>query len=384
MNLEWIAEDDTNTIGHVSKMNLDGFSITSPMHVITSRDLEIANRVRVSEELKNTKMFLAGECLSYQAFNGVGINSDITEAIFQRIKAKIVKGKANLVQLRVPEHYEMSKSDIRRVTKLSPLQTSGIVGIQLEVGASAITPPLHQGISSSEVFNSIYETTKTEIQTYNREREIIGYIPTTKELRLVSDMVKTYVKDGIRFFAVDFSSSPLNRWLLRTVVTALRVNLKIKGTVKEKTDKQYYLHVFNIASSKKSINPITPITDVLTHSYGVDSTSGVIWGGGQLVKNKLRYFNMQDYGAYQINSLDANNIHYNKLLTEGSVFEVYDKLRTDKNTKQAEECEKIREVISGNDGVDRYAPYLTSKTRAIKEVNNALIDIKEIKANSSQ
>lgn len=384
MDLEWIAEDDSNTIGHASKMKLEGRNIISPLHMLTNRDLEIASRVDMAKDLNDTPVIMAGESLSYDNFIGVGNNSVTTDAIYKRIKAKIIPDKANLVHLRVPSHYELDNGNVYNVNRLNLLQITGLVGIQLEAGANVITPPIQQGISSIKTFETIYEGTKTEIQTYGKkEKEIVGYIPTTKELKVASDMIKIYLKDGVRFFAVDFSSSPLNRWLLRTVVSSIRSNLKIKGKIKENSDKAYYLHVFNVASSRKSVNAVSPITDILTPAYSVDSISGVMWGGGKLVKDKLRYFNLQDYGAYQVGSLDKNNISYQRKLTEGDASQVYDKLRTDKNLKYRQECKNISDTIGGNNGIAGYAPYLTSKIRATREVQNALIDVQEIKANSS-
>ena len=278
MNLEWIAEDFTDTIGHATKLELEGIKSLSPYHTVTARDLDLANRLHSIDAFKNSNMVLAGEALSYQTFSGVGSNSVITNELFKRITAKVVKNKINLVHLRVPSSYDIGTTTIN-VGRVSDFQVSGIVGVQLEANASAVIPPVNQGISQFPEFQRIYQRTKVEIQTFRKEKEIMGYIPTTKSLDLVQRMIEQYIKDDIRIFGVDFSSSPLNRWLLRTVVSNIRRNLKIKGKVGENKDKHYYLHVFDVTSSKKSALPISPITDVLTHTYGVDSTSGVMWGG---------------------------------------------------------------------------------------------------------
>jgi hypothetical protein len=380
MNLEWIAEDFTDTIGHATKLELEGIKSLSPYHTVTARDLDLANRLHSIDAFKNSNMVLAGEALSYQTFSGVGSNSVITNELFKRITAKVVKNKINLVHLRVPSSYDIGTTTIN-VGRVSDFQVSGIVGVQLEANASAVIPPVNQGISQFPEFQRIYQRTKVEIQTFRKEKEIMGYIPTTKSLDIVQRMIEQYIKDDIRIFGVDFSSSPLNRWLLRTVVSNIRRNLKIKGKVGENKDKQYYLHVFDVTSSKKSALPISPITDVLTHTYGVDSTSGVMWGGGKLVKDKLRYFNMQDYGAYQINTLDGEGVRYDRTLISGNASEVYDKLRVHKNVNYIKECDNIIQTLNGNTN-SGYAPYVLSKVRASKQVREALLDVQEIRGNS--
>lgn len=380
MNLEWIAEDSKNTLGHATKFEIDKITNISPLHALTKRELEIANKCNRSKDLGNNNIIVAGESLAYPTFSGVGDSSSVRDALFKRLKQKMISSKINFVHTRIPRQYN-TNGRVINVDKVSELQASGLIGIQLEADASAIVPPLNSGLSSIRVFETVYERTKTEIQTSNKEKDIIGYIPTTSELGLIPKMIKAYIKDGIRFFAVDFSSSPLNRWLIRTVAVSIRTNLKIKGKVGEETDKQYYLHVFNVSPSRKSMLPVAPITDILTHAYGVDSTSSVVWGGGKIVKEKVRYYNMQDYGAYQIGHLNKANISYDKKLTEGSAINVYEKLRTERIVGYKKECEKISQTM-GEDKVSGYAPYLSSKLKAKKDVNNTLIDVKEIRARS--
>jgi len=380
MNLEWIVEDGENTLGRATKFEIEGIKNISPLHALTKREIEIAERYNRTKDLGNNNLIVAGESLAYPTFSGVGDNSSIRDALFERMKQKMVKGKVNLIHTRIPHQYD-TNGRIIDINKVSELQASGLVGIQLEADASAIIPPLNSGLSSITAFNTVYERTKTEIETMNKEKDIIGYIPRTSSLGLIPDMVKNYIKDGIRFFAVDFSSSPLDRWLIRTVAVAIRTNLKIKGRIGENSDKYYYLHLFNVSPNRKSELPVSPITDILTHAYGVDSTSGVVWGGGKIVKEKIRYYNMQDYGAYRIGCLDENNINYDKRLIEGSAISVYEKLRTERIVGYKKECELISQTM-GENKISGYAPYLLSKVRAKKDVNTALIDIKEIRANS--
>jgi hypothetical protein len=374
MKLEWLAEDN-GTLGHLSKLEIEGIKSISPLHALSKRDVDILKNSGITNGVLNTNLFVAGESLAYSTFEGIGNNTSITDALFQRTKNKIVKNKINLVHFRISKEYEVGKN-VLPVSKVSEIQASALIGVQLEANASAVTPPLPSGLSSIDMFKQIYERTKTEVQTFKKEREIIGYIPTTEELMLIPEIVKTYIKDGVKIFAVDFSSSPLNRWLIRTVVTAIRSGLKIKEQIKEDTDKQYYLHVFNVSSSRKTPLPVAPITDILTHTYGVDSTSGVVWGGGKLVKDKLRFFNMPDYGAYQIVSLKQENILHDENLLKGSLINVYEKLRSHRIVGYKKECEKITESMTTT-GVEQL---IQSKTRAKSDVKNVLMDIKEIKS----
>lgn len=374
MNVEWLAEDEKNTLGHTTKLTLESKTILSPHHAITYKDYEAVSNTGRLGELKDSNIVVAGELLSHQAFEGVGSNSIITDALFSRMKNRMIKDKVNILHTRIPESYKIGNV-IKPVDKVSELQTSALVGIQIDANASAVIPPLNAGISSFPAFKTVYDRTKIEIQT-SKSKDIIGYIPTTIELGVVWKIVEAYIKDDVRFFAVDFAGSPLNRALIRSVVSAIRNNLKIKGKVKEDADKQYYLHVFDVASSKKSSLAISPITDILTHSYSVDSTSSVVWGGGKLEKEKLRYYNTKDYGAYRIGNLTT----INEKLISGSASEAYEKLRADKLIEYKKECTNISDVISGN--LLDYSSYLSTKTIAQSDVKNALLDIKEIKANS--
>lgn len=383
MDLEWIAEDSNNTLGHISRMRIEGKPISSPHHALTSKDYEIVERVARSRELKNNNIVVNGEILSYSNFKGVGTDTEITNNLFNKMGSRIVKDKVNIVHIRIPENYVVGDSVIP-VNKVSELKTSALVGIQIEAKASVIIPPINTGISSIEVFKTIYDRTKIEIQSSKYNKELGGYIPSTNQLDLVPEMIQKYLKDGVRIFFVDFSGSSMNRALIRTVVSSIRAILRTKKKRIEDPDKQYYLHVLDIASSRKSTMPVTSITDILTHSYGVDSTSGVMWGGGKLEKNKLRYFNMKDYGAYRIGGL-PKYVLIDPNLTEGSVQAVYEKLRADRLIEYNKECSEVSSRISGNSGNHNdYGSYLTTKTGADKDVINALSDIKEIKANSKR
>ncbi len=379
MELEWIAEDYTDTLGHATKLKLDGITTVSPQHSHTSRDLEIASRVGKSVGFPKDRIVVVGESLAHQTFSGVGHRNSITESLTRRLESKKVEGRINLVYTRIPKSYTVG-DNIIQVRGIDDLQVSALVGVQLEADASAIIPPLPTGIQNKKIFDLVMERTKVELQTFKKKKDIIGYIPTTDDLTLVAKMIKAYIAQGIRFFAVDFSSSPLNRWLIRTVVGRIRDELKIKGKVGEKADKYYYIHIFNISSNKKSAQAVAPITDLLTHAYGVDSTSGVIWGGGKLVKEKLRYYNIQDYGAYRLDGLKKSRIRCPETLLEGNALQVYEKLRVKRLADYSAECKIITERIPESNTVKNYANYLVSKERVKNETKKVLMDIKEIKA----
>ena len=384
MRLEWIAEDATATIGHATRLDIGNHKILSPAHLLATKDMDIAEKLGQTSALGNSGICIAGRSLSYLDYKGVGKNTDATKVIFDDLSKKVVKNKANIVFQRIPSHHTLNKGKPNEATievkGLDELQTAGMVGIQLELKADLIIPPLYTEIHDPKQALDIYDRTKVELQTFNTKSEVMGFIPTTHDLELVSELIRVYVKDGINVFGVDFSSSPLNRWLLRTIVSKIRKNLKINGKVGEKTDKQYYLHVFDAPSSQKTASTIAPITDILTPIYGVDSTSGVIWGGGKLIKDQLRYFDMPTYGAYQIKVLDEQGINYNKSLVSGSATEVYEKLRTKKNVDYNIEAKRITSLLKTEE--NPYGAYLTTKTNASDRIKDALIDVKEIKANS--
>lgn len=377
MNIEWIAEDTTSTIGHATKLVLDNHTILSPGHLLTSRDFRMADDLRRTPELGNSGVCIAGHPISYSEYKNIGKDPDVLESVRKDLNWKMNDGKANIIFQRIPASHTVNDTKID-VKSLDDFQTAGIVNIQLELKSSVVIPPLYSEISSQKQAHAIYERTKTEIQTFNTKSDIIGFIPNTHDLQLVSDMVKTYLKDGIRFFAIDFSSSPLNRFMLRVVVSSIRRNLKISGKVGEKTDKQYYLHVFDISANQKSVSQVSAITDVLTHIYGVDSTSGVIWGGGKMVKDKLRYFDFSSYGAIQTRALNTEGINYNKDLVDGSVMNVYEKLRTQKNIDYNKESKRITSLVSTKENA--YRGYLETKDNAKDRIKDALIDVNEIKS----
>lgn len=378
MTVIWTSEDKFDTLGHVSELTVDGMKITGPHHAMTSRDEDIFKRYK-SPSLPKNGFAIAGEFLVKSTLENVGHAAGATDALLERLKAKMLGNRPNLLYTRIPATYDVN-GHIIPVNSIDELQASALVGVQLDADASMILPPIPTGVQSIKTFEKVFERTTVEIQTFKEEKEIMGYIPKTDNLELVRDMVQAYVKAGIRVFGVDFGGASNCPATMRTLLRSIRQNLKIKKLVGENSDKNYYIHAFNVSSNKKSVNPVSPVADVLTHIYGVDSTSGVMWGGGKLEMDKLRYSIMDSYGAYRLNSLEANNISCPSNLRAGGVVTVMEKLRLDRTIKYAAECQSISDKINAADTTDGYAPYVKNKKWAEQEAKKILLDIKEIKA----
>ena len=376
MVVEWIHNEESNTLGHVAQLELDGQKSVSPQHALTLQDLSAISTL--GKHAPTDNIVVAGESISYQTFQGVGKQAGITDSLMERLKLKSVSGRINLVYPRIPSSYNLGETIVQVIT-VDDLQASALAGAQLEAGASAIIPPLPNGLKSFSIFERALERTKIEIQTFRKEKEIVGFIPKTDHLDLIPQMIKEYVKNDVSIFAIDFSGSCLPRALIRTTVRAIREAKKIKKK-NEPSEKHYYLHVFDVAASLKSVQGAAPITDILTHAYGVDSTSGVMWGGGKLERGKLRYFNMADYGAYRIGNTKEFGIAIPFDVPDNPV-NAYKSLRAHRILDYTKDCKgNITERISSGDESKGYAAYLNSKDRAKKEVRTVLSDIKEIRA----
>ncbi|MCJ7572592.1 MAG: hypothetical protein MUO82_12095, partial [Candidatus Thermoplasmatota archaeon] len=375
--VEWLYNEEANTLGHISKLKLEGRNTLSPQHALTLQDLEAIK----AADLKaiNENIMICGESLDYSTFRDIGKKGTTTDSLIKRFKDKTVTGRINLVYARIPSGYAVNGS-VHPVLEIDDLQISAIVGAQLEANASALIPPVPNGIKSYKVFKRVLDRTKIENQTYRKDKELVGLIPKTDDLHLIPQMVKDYTKLGVKVFAMDFSGAYLPQALIRTTVTSIRKNLKIKNE-KEPKEKHYYMHVFNAATSVKTAAQVTSMTDILTHAYGVDSTSGVMWGGGKMDRNKLRYFNMSDYGAYSIGKMSKNYSITAPFTIPDSTSFAYKTLRAHRIVDYHNECKVgITASISSGKQEKSYASYLNSKTRASEQVFKVLSDIKEIKA----
>lgn len=271
---------------------------------------------------------------------------------------------------------------------IDDLRASALVDVQLEAGAKLIMPPVPTDVSNIKTFHRALERTTVSIQTFDESCEIVGHIPTTDRLDLVRDMVEAYTKKGTRFFSTDFSGASNRPALMRTVVGAIRKTLKIKRKA-NKSDETYYLHVFNASAAKKSVETVTPLSDIIIHPYGVDSTSGVMWGGGTLDVEKLRYYDTGDYGSYRRKAILAKGTScacrtcsaYNlSELYSGSPAAVVDRLKSHRAYAYADECVRIAERIGAGQPTASYTPYLMGKTQAVSEVQKILQDVNEVRA----
>ena len=376
MTVKWLYSEELNTLGHVSALTLGGRKTLSPQHALSHSDIEAIGATKL--KTINENIVVNGESLDYSTFQGIGKQATISDSLINRFKNKTVPGRINLVYIRIPSEYNL-KGSIHPVNKVDDLQTSAIVGAQLEADASALIPPVPNGIENYKVFEKILNRTKIENQTFRKEKNIIGLIPKTNDLVMIPKMVKDYVKLGVKVFAIDFSGSYLPQSLIRSTIMSIYDSLKIK-TPKVPEEKQYYIHVFNAATCVRTAAKITSMTDILTHAYGIDSTSGMMWGGGKLERNKLRYFNMEDYGAYSIGTMSSYSIKPNFAIPNAA-SPAYRLLRAHRIVDYYNECKAgITSSIASGDPKRSYGTYLSSKKRATDQVNKILLDIKEIKA----
>lgn len=379
MTIDWLYHDDTNTLARVSEIELNDRKAVFPQHALTHSDYNIFSELGQEDKISKEEMVVVGEPLNQNTLEGVGHEAQVTNALFSRLKEKIVKGKINFVYPRIPNTIKQG-NNLMAIEKIDDLQASALVGIQLDLGASAIIVPVPNNINQKKAFDRIFERTINERKTFNSDKEIIGLIPKTDAIDIIPSIIKDYIKEGVRHFAIDFSGATVPRAHLRQAVRAIRECLKIKnGNVSK--EKQYTLHAFNVSFAVKSQSEISPITDILTHVYGVDSTSGVIWGGGKIEKEKLRFYNTTDYGAYRLKNIDNYNISLPKNILQGNPVIVYKKLKVNRIIAYQDECKKVSSRIAEQDLSKGYSAYINTKDRAKEIVKKAIFDVKEIKAN---
>jgi hypothetical protein len=394
VEIEWPAEDIA-TLAHTSIMKVDGRQLISPLQVVCSphKSVTATQSSKIPSLSERGQAFspliIIGETLRFETVDGVGRDEQITDDLSRRMKERMIPGRVNLIFPRVPLAYHPKNGPEFPPPRIDRARASALVWAQLESDASLIIPPLPAGLSSITHFSEILEHTQIEIQTFKASKEIVGFIPTTDHLEIVRDMVQKYIQIGCRVFAVDFSGASNRPSMMRSLVGTIRKSLRIKDRATESNDK-YYLHVFDVAANKKSINPITPITDILIHPYGVDSTSGTIWGGGSTKDtDKLRYYRTDDYGAYRPRALARTGIKCGcpvcrkydlSELYSGSVPVVLGRLQEHRLHASVGECRRISEKIASSEGTKGYLPYLDTKTEAQNEIAKIIEDVREIKA----
>lgn len=389
MDVEWLAQDP-ETLAHTARLKISGKStvapqaaeVSSPHHATVAADEDGKTRQFAST------IVIAGEALSKQTLDNIGYSKGATDALIYRLKTKMIPNRINLVYPRIPSGFEAGKGNRVPMPPIDEIQTAALVDVQLEAGAALILPPIGATIDSFKRFDAALKRTLVSIQTFNEKKEIVGYIPTTDNLELVSDMVNAYVKAGVHFFAVDFSGASNSPALMRTVVRRIRERMGIKKRAGER-DEKYYLHVFNVATSKKSSMDSTPLSDIITHPYGVDSTSGVMWGGGTLDITLLRYYNTLDYGAYRPKLMAKKPKACEcPVCKDTSLVQIYNanpntvfrRLKRHRLYAYAEECSRISAKISGSNTAESYWPYLLTKEASKPEVQKIIRDVREVRA----
>ena len=393
LEIEWIAQD-SDTLAHTSALKMDGKKIISPLQAASSPHHSLTRKEferQMSGGTSYSPLIIAGENLKYATLVGVGHNKSTTDQLTQRLKDKMIADKINLVYPRIPLTCTNEKGVKCQPPQIDDLRASGIVDVQLEANAHAIIPPIPSGIERLDVFERIFKRTLSEVQTFGAPKEIIGYIPITEKLKLVGDMIKTYVKNDCHFFAVDFSGAPNQPSLMRTTVRTIRESMKISNRAKESTEK-YYLHVFDIATNRKSSLDVTSISDLIIHPYGVDSTSSQMWGGGNTSAENLRYYLIDDYGAYRKKGIKEHGItcscpvckgRNTEQIYSGGASIVLNRLKEHRVHSYAKEYRRIAEKIETVDSGKGYQPYLFTKNRATNEIESILRDVNEIKAGLS-
>jgi hypothetical protein len=394
MEIDWVLEDD-QSLAHASKLRVGGKSamaplkaeVVSPTHATTKSERELLARRGTSVTPKPT-LVVAGEPLLRPTLLAVGYSKEATDDLIRRIRSRILSDHINLVYTRIPGQYSTKEGAPLPMPPLDDLRASALVDVQLEAGATLVIPPLPTGLTSSALFRRSLERTLVAIQTSSGSHDVVGYIPTTDNLELVRDMVTQYTRLGTRFFAVDFSGASNQPSLMRTVVRTVRENLGLRRRSRVR-DETYYLHVFNAATSRKSSKEVTPLSDIITHPYGVDSTSSQMWGGGVLDPEKLRYYRVSDYGAYRRQALKGEQLNCQcPTCRETTVSEIYaaspdrvqERLRIHRVSAYVEECGRITEKLAASGHNTGYVHYLSEKKTAASDIERILTDVKEIRA----
>jgi hypothetical protein len=413
MEIEWLAED-LQTLAHTSKLTISGKSAVTPQVAQTSlqappqtltkvppqasKVAQVASPQRADTlteqdtfgfEIPKNALVVVGESLTRQTVGGLGKSAETTDALISRLKSKVVPDRINLVYPRVPFGSDASDHTSLPIPPLSRHQIAALVDVQLEVDGPFVIPPLQSGLDNLKQFEIALDRTIVSVQTFRSSKEIVGYFPRMEAIDIIPDMVEKYVKAGVHFFAVDLAGASNAPSQMRMIVFHIRQRLKIGKRSGEKSEK-YYLHVFNVATARKSIQPVAPISDIITHPYGVDSTSGVMWGGGQLETPKLRYYSTSDYGHYRPAALGKLAKSCSCPTCSGSSFKeiysapahaVFRRLRRHRLFAYAEECGRISERINAGEPVKSYWPYLTTKPAAASDIAKIMRDVKEIRAN---
>jgi len=397
--IEW-EYSDNDSLARVSKLTVASKTVEAPFHATTRRDDDIYTDV-VGNNRRQHTINVVPESLSKTTLDSVGNSIDAGNSLIGRLTQKKSEktGDINIVYTRIPKRYEIktgSKKMYYTIPTIDQLQITSLVDVALRCDTDIVVPPIPNAISSFDHFKDVLNRTKNQIQTFKKEKPIMGYIPNIDDRALVIKMIDEYLKKDYdcKIFGVDFSGSPSAPLLMSTVVATIRDRLKVKKKVEE-----YYLHVFNVATAKKSEKDISPVTNWLTHLYGVDSVSGTIWGGGGEVletddeklrqAEKLRqiegarYIVREDYGAYKKKAIHKKNCSC-PVCSKYSIDQIYDQANYLKRIKAhtianyKEEYVEISEKIRKAD--KKLVPYIDTKSQVVNDAKRIMYDVNEIRA----
>jgi hypothetical protein len=382
------SSEDTESLARNTTLIVRKKKSMCPNHATTVKDIEIFQSY-ANREHPNNNINLSFENLSYDTLYSISKSLDSIKNLQVRLQKKTVKtGKTiNIIYPRISKNLTINKVQ-QPQTNINDFQISGLVGAEIDAGTDIVVPPMPGGVNERKVIEKVIERTKNEILTFNSQIPMMAYIPKTDDPGLATYMVKEYLRQDkeCRIFGIDFSGSSYPQSLIRAVVRTIRDNLKIKGNSEK--DEKYYLHAFNVSGNRKSRMGITPMTDIIIHMYGIDTTSGVIYGGGKIDLEKCRYAVAEDYGAYKKSAIEKHGTTCQcpvcKKFTIAEIFKntstVLDKLKVHRMIVQRQEFNKFYEKIGEGDVTKSYVPYLRSKQQAEKDVEKIMKDVKEIKA----
>ena len=84
MTVKWLYNEESDTIGHVSKLKIDGIESISPHHAQTINDIDAINTLGIKKKFDS--IAVAGESLNYATFQGIGKQATITDSLIKRLQ----------------------------------------------------------------------------------------------------------------------------------------------------------------------------------------------------------------------------------------------------------------------------------------------------------
>lgn len=390
-NVEWKYQDG-ESLAHISELTVNSKTVLSPFHSTTTREDATYLSV-VGSNRREPSINISAESLSKTTLDQIGQSIESANALMGRLNEKKSQSHKdiNLIYPRIPKKYEIKngqKKQYNFIPRIDNLQITTLVDVELQCNADAIIPPIPSSIMEFDHFKEILSRTNSQIQTFSKNKPMMGYIPNIDDRALVIKMIQEYLKKDYdcRIFGVDFSGASNAPLLISTVVGTIRDELKIKKN--KENNENYYLHVFNASTAKKSEKDISPISNLLTHLYGVDSASGTIWGGAgdNSQPENSRYIVTDDYGAYKKKAIHKITCKC-YVCSHYSLDEIYDsanylqRLKVHTVSKYRTEYTEIGEKIKNDK--DPLVPYVNTKTQTKSDVKKIMNDVNEIKARTS-